>query len=115
MAIADPSNVPALLSIEEVSETLRVSERKVRRIIDRRELRAFVSAGSSASTGIQSSPCSGGSLGDIGARQLDREGGCRPWKLPHGPRTRSLAAPDELNVNGLRTDDWICRDAFDQI
>lgn len=41
VAMPGPSNVPALLTIPEVAEILRIGEKTVRRMIARRDLRAF--------------------------------------------------------------------------
>jgi excisionase family DNA binding protein len=41
MATNVPRSVPSLLTVHEVSATLRVSEKTVRRMIDRHDLRGF--------------------------------------------------------------------------
>ncbi len=41
MATNDARSVPSLLTLREVSTALRVSEKTVRRMVDRRDLRAF--------------------------------------------------------------------------
>jgi excisionase family DNA binding protein len=41
MPTNDPRRYPALLTLGEVSTALRVSQKTVRRMIDRRELRAY--------------------------------------------------------------------------